>query len=100
MKELCEELNKYIPCKSQDDVDALTKLLQENIDAYPERHIYWSREIYIDAGLKEDQCLNILIHSDNVLFVPSEDPVEHEGIVVRYKHEVDQIHIPPGVCIN
>lgn len=100
MKELCEELNKHLPCRSQDDVDALTKLLQENIDAYPERRIYWSREIYIDAGFNEDRCLNILIHSDKVLFVPSEDPVEHPGLAVRYKHEVSQTHIPPGLCIN
>lgn len=91
MKRLCEELNKHLPCKSQKDVDALTKLLQENIDAYPERCIYWSREIYIDAGLNEDQCMNILIYSDNVLFVPSEDPIEHPGIVVRYRHEIEEI---------
>ncbi len=87
MENLCNDLNRHLPCKSQSDVDIITELLTEKIDSFPERHIYWSREIYIDAGLKEDQCLNILIHSDKVLFVPSEDPVEHQGVVVRYKHE-------------
>ena len=100
MQELCNELNKHLPCMNQEDVDALTRLLQEHIDSFPERHIYWSREIYIDAGFDKDKCTLIMIHSDNVVFVPSEDPVEHPGVVVRYKHEIDQTQIPPGVCIN
>lgn len=75
---------------NQEDVDALTRLLQEHIDSFPERRIYWSREIYIDAGFDKDKCTLIMIHSDNVVFVPSEDPVEHPGVVVRYKHEIDQ----------
>lgn len=90
MQELCNELNKHLPCKSQEDVDALTRLLQEHIDSLPERHIYWSREIYIDAGFDKDKCMLIMIHSDNVVFMPSEEPVEHPGVVVRYKHEIDQ----------
>ena len=86
--ELCNKLNRHLPCQSQTDVDELTRLLQENIEAIPKRNIYWSREIYIDAGFKDDKCLDILIHSNRVSFVPSEDPVKHPGVVVRYKHEI------------
>ena len=100
MQDLCDNLNKHLPCKNQEDVDALTKLLQDGIDNDPDKHIYWSREIYIDAGMNENRCLNILIHSPNVMFVPSEDPVEHPGVVVRYKHEVGVRNIPPGVLYN
>ena len=100
MKELCDKLNAHLPCKSQADVDELTRLLRENIDSDPDLHIYWSREIYIDAGFDKDKCTLIMINSDNVVFVPSEDPVEHPGVVVRYKHEVGEVHIPSGVYSN
>ena len=90
ISELCAKLNAHLPCKTQKDIDGLTMMLKENIDEVPERHIYWSREIFIDAGFKDEQCMNILIHSDNVIFVPSEDPTEHPGIVVRYKYEIEK----------
>ena len=100
MKELCDKLNAHLPCKSQADVDELTRLLRENIDSDPDLHIYWSRGIYIDAGLDKDKCTLIMIHSDNIVFVPSEDPVEHPGVVVRYKHEVGEVNISSGVYGN
>ncbi len=89
-QEFCKELNSHLPCKSQDDVDALTRLIKENIDPYPNRNIYWSRELYINANCNDDKCMNILLHNDNVLFTPTEDPEEHRGVTARYKYEVEQ----------
>lgn len=88
MQAICNELNAHLPCRNQQDVDGLTRLLRENIDAYPDRGMYWSREIFIDAGFKDETCMQILIHSNKVQFVPSDDPEEHPGVVVQYKHEI------------
>lgn len=90
MKELCDKLNKCIPCKSQADVDQLTRLLQENIEAYPDRKIYWSNEVYLNSGCNQDRCQVILLFSGDVMFVPSDDPQKSPGVVVRYKYEIEE----------
>ena len=87
MENLCNDLNRHLPCKSQSDVDIITELLTEKIDSFPERHIYWSKEVYHDAEHENDKCLYILIFNSNVEIVPSENQSERPGVIVRYKNE-------------
>lgn len=88
-KRICNKLNKLIPCKTQEDIDNLTSML-EDIFAHDDNdlyynELYWDRELYIDCGCNIDNCNKMLIYSDNLMFEPSEDPKYHPGIRVTYK---------------
>lgn len=87
MKLLCEKLNAHLPCKSQEDIDALNNLIYEMRKANPDSNLYWDREIYIDANFSFEQMREIAKYSGKVQFEPSDDPMEHPGVVVRYKEE-------------
>ena len=82
----CDKLNQYLPCKSQEDVDNITNILNEFFQNVKDSHLYWSREIYIDSGFNSDNCAYILTHR-NCLFVPTDDIEEHLGLTVIYEYE-------------
>ena len=50
-----------------------------------EVYIYWNRELFIDCGT--DELCRKMIHTNKVMFVPSDDSVEHPGITLTYKPE-------------
>lgn len=87
MKLLCEKLNAHLPCKSQQDVDALNNLINEMRNANPDSGLYFDREIFIDANFNNELMRKITMYSGKVQFEPSNDPTEHPGVVVRYKEE-------------
>lgn len=87
-KRFVNKLNKFIPCKCQEDVDNIFKLLEEmttcDEDEWPKNNLYWDRELYIDCNGDRDKLWDVLIHTDKVHFELSEDKDEHPGVVVRY----------------
>lgn len=89
-KRFCNKLNKLIPCSSQEDRDKLNELIFEMLDHdecdiyYNE--IYWDRELYIDCGCNYDKCRDMVVNSGKVMFVPSNDPKYHPGVIIKYKN--------------
>jgi hypothetical protein len=90
--DLCEKLNALVPCKSQEDVDKMTALLQDMVDfpSQAKSQIYWDREVWIDSGFNDDVCMDMLIKTDKLYFEPSDDLTEHPGVWVRYKWMKEQ----------
>ena len=90
--DLCEKLNRLIPCKNQKDIDKMTSLLQDMVD-FPSQvkpQIYWDREVWIDSGFNDEVCMNMLIKTDKLYFEPSDDITEHPGVWVKYKWMKEQ----------
>lgn len=90
--DLCDKLNSCIPCKSQEDVDKMTSLL-EDMTYFPsdfKPQIYWDREVWIDSGFNDEVCMNMLIKTDKLYFEPSDDMSEHPGVAVKYKWMKEQ----------
>lgn len=85
--DLCEKLNALVPCKSQEDVDKMTALLQDMVDfpSQAKSQIYWDRNVWIDSGFNDEVCMDMLIKTDKLYFEPSDDLTEHPGVWVRYK---------------
>lgn len=83
----CDKLNSIIPCKTQQDVNEMTVLLQEVFDlpVKLKPRLYWNREVWMDCGLDTDKCTMMLICTDKLCFEPSDDMQEHPGITVKYK---------------
>ena len=90
--DLCEKLNALVPCKSQEDVDKMTALLQDMVDfpSQAKSQIYWDREVWIDSGFNDEVCMDMLIKTDKLYFEPSDDLTEHPGVWVRYKWMKEQ----------
>ena len=85
--DLCEQLNSLLPCKSQEDVDKMTALLQDMVDfpSQAKSQIYWDRNVWIDSGFNDEVCMDMLIKTDKLYFEPSDDLTEHPGVWVKYK---------------
>jgi hypothetical protein len=47
--------------------------------------LYWGRELFIGCDGSDELCQK-MIHTDKVMFVPSDDPIEHPGITMTYKN--------------
>lgn len=86
LQSYCDRLNKYLPCKTQEDVDSLSEILNELFENVKGSRLYWSREIYIDSGFDLEKCMLILIYR-NCRFIPVDDIEEHLGIKVIYNYE-------------
>ena len=88
----CERLNALLPCKSQEDVDGMTEILKElfSLPIEPQPKMYWDREIWIDSGFNDEKCIKMLIYTDRLCFVPSDDWEEHPGVEVKYKFMVEK----------
>jgi hypothetical protein len=84
MLPLCRELNKMIPIKGNEDKDKINATIYEVIKKVPDFGLYWDRELYINCGCNDDKVRQYTLHSGKVHFEPSEDPIEHPGITIRY----------------
>lgn len=97
-KRICNKLNKLIPCKTQEDIDKLTSMLEDILahddnDLYYNQ-LYWDREVYIYCGCNSDSCKEMLIHSDKLMFEPSDDQKYYPGIRVTYKpNEIKRVFL-------
>ena len=81
----CERCNKCLPCFNQDDVNALWDVFNEMFDKEEGSAVYWDTLVYSNNKYDDEICIQSLIHSDEYEFRPSDDAVEHPGIVVHYK---------------
>ena len=88
LQEYCNKLNQYLPCKSQEDIDNISNILNEVFSTVKGSKLYWSREIFLDTGGDTDKCTLILIHRE-CKFIPIDDIEEHLGIEVIYKYETE-----------
>lgn len=85
----CDRLNEHMPCKSQEDVDALSEIMTELFEKVEKSTLYWSREVFLDGGTNGDKCAYIMTHRE-CLFVPVCDVEEHIGIKVIYGYEKEK----------
>lgn len=86
LQEYCDRLNQYLPCKSQEDVDNISNILNEVFSTVKGSRLYWSREIFIDTDGDTAKCAWVLTHGE-VYFVPINDIEEHIGVKVIYSYE-------------
>ncbi len=87
MKPLCRKLNAIIPIKCEEDKDKLNALIYDMYSQVEGFNLYFNRELYIDCGLDDKKMKEFTLHSGRVHFEPSDDPMEHPGITVRYNDE-------------
>lgn len=83
MKRLCKKLNKIIAEKKEGFIDELNKLIADLYEQGGE--MYWDRDIFIDCNGDDERMRDLVRKTDSVQFEPSDDPVEHPGVVIRYK---------------
>ena len=87
MKPLCRKLNAIIPVKCEEDKDKLNALIYDMYSQVRYSNLYFDRELYIGCGLDDKKMKEFTLHSGRVHFEPSDDPIEHPGVVVRYKEK-------------
>lgn len=83
----CSKLNKILENRPEKQDEFITKI-NEIIDKEVfecNGDLYWNRELFINCG--SDELCRKMIHTNKVMFVPSDDPVEHRGITLTYKPE-------------
>ena len=83
MQEYCDRLNCLIDKKEEGFIDEVNEIIKEIYNLGGE--MYWDRQIYIDCNFDDETMHDLVVSSDKVKFVPSDDEEEHPGIVIRYK---------------
>ena len=84
----CNKLNKILENRPENQDEFIAKI---NEIIYNEVFqcgggLYWNRELFIDCGADDELCRK-MIHTNKVMFVPSDDLIEHPGITLAYKPE-------------
>ena len=84
----CNKLNKILETRPENQSEFLNTI---NDIIYKEVFecnggLYWNRELFIDCGLDDKLCRK-MIYTNKVMFVPSDDLIEHPGITMTYKPE-------------
>lgn len=73
-----EELNK-----SKTDFNTITLLIAEVI--YDGGNIYFDRKVFIDHNFDDEEIWKSLKSKPSKFkFVPSDDPEEHPGVIIKY----------------
>ena len=83
---ICDKLNKLLEnhLENQNEfIDNINEIIHKEVFQC-NGNLYWNRELFIDCGADNELCRK-MIHTDKVMFVPSDDPVEHPGIMLTYK---------------
>ena len=84
-KELCDFLNNILSVHKENFVNELNDLLYE-YKIFEGDQLYWDHELWIDCNFDDIDARNLVVeHPELVMFVPSDDPKEHPGVVVTYK---------------
>ena len=84
----CKKLNKILenrPESKNEFVSKINEIIYKEVFEY-NGGLYWNRELFIDCGADDELCRK-MIHTNKVMFVPSDDPIEHPGIMLTYKPE-------------
>lgn len=87
-KRTCNKLNKILdnrPESQSEFIDTINEIIYNEV-FQSGGSIYWSRELFIDCGGDDVLCRK-MIHTNKVMFIPSDDPTEHPGITMTYKPE-------------
>ena len=87
----CNKLNKILenrPEKQDEFIAKINEIIDKEVFGC-NGGLYWKRELFIDCG--SDELCRKMIHTNKVMFVPSDDPVEHPGITLSYKPEFRKI---------
>lgn len=83
MESICKHLNSLIDKKEDGFIDVVNAIIAKLYkDGYA---MYWDRDIFIDCNGDDEKMADLVRKSNKVHFYPSDDPEEHQGIVVRYK---------------
>lgn len=82
----CLKLNKILenrPERRDDFIKALNTIIHN--EAFNcSGGLYWNRELFIYCRANTDLCRR-MIYTYKVMFIPSDDQVEHSGITLIYK---------------
>ena len=87
-KRTCNKLNKILdkrPESREEFIDAINEIIYNEVFQC-DGDLYWNRELFIDSGADDELCRK-MIYTDKVMFVPTNDPIEHPGITMTYKPE-------------
>lgn len=76
MIELCFRLNMLLCEKNENNINEIKQLIEDNINYYPDRKLYWDDEIAIG-----DRNLTTFIRSNDFLFIPTDNL--KDGIIIR-----------------
>lgn len=85
IKKACKILNEAILKKEPGFMDIVNLTMNQIYQEGGE--LYWDRDIFIDCNGEDERMRDLVRKSDNVFFEPHNDPGEHPGVVVRYKHK-------------
>ena len=85
-KHTCNKLNKILDNRPESKSEFSYKINEIIYNEVFQRggDLYWDRELFIDCGCNDELCRK-MIHTDKVMFVPSDDPIEHPGITMCLK---------------
>ena len=84
MNDLCEKLNKLIPCKTEDDRKKLKKIIAEELPMQG-GSLYWHKKFFVDCKCNENKMKEVLTQDGTVEFSPCENQEKYPGIIVGYK---------------
>lgn len=87
-KRTCNKLNKILenrPESRSEFIDTINEIIYNEVFNC-KGGLYWNRELFIDCGTDAELCRK-MIHTNKVIFVPTNDPIEHPGITLTYKPE-------------
>lgn len=87
-KRTCNKLNKILenrPESKSNFIDTINEIIYKEVFQC-NGNLYWSRELFIDCCGSDELCRK-MIHTNKVMFCPSDDPFEHPGITLTYKSE-------------
>lgn len=87
IEKLCETLNRHIPIKHEGDRDIINDLINNMMRKVEHSNLYWDRAVFIFYSGHYEEMREMVLHSGQAEFVPSDDPEEHPGIVVRFRKD-------------
>ena len=87
MKSYCNEMNKIISENKGNRIDLLNEVMAK---VYAEGgELLWNRDVFISCNGNDKTMRDLVRYSDKVHFEPSDDPVEHPGVVVYYNEPLN-----------
>ena len=87
-KRTCNKLNKILnnrPENRKEFIDTINEIIYNEVFQCG-GGLCWNRELFIDCSADDELCRK-MIHTNKVMFVPTDDPIEHPGITLTYKPE-------------
>lgn len=82
---VCDELNGVLDDRQGDYVSTINDIIRKKVFNRG-GSLYWDRELFIDCYGDDNLCRTLIrTQPDEVMFIPTFDPVEHPGITFKYK---------------